>query len=161
MLIQYRMLLAILKHASPILIHSLPILIHWVDFRFSAPYRITLNRHDSSRQPRAPENPRISVANQNRVLRHPIRQPIRIEHPRLSAANQNRVLRHPCRQAIRIEHHRLSAANQNRVLREQYQIVSVFEVEVFLKKKVFDVTDFENPDFDGKFGSKWSRFEPF
>ena len=70
----YRMLLAILIHASPmliharpifidwlgfpfhILIHALTILIHWVGFRLSALYLNTLNRHDSSRQPIRIEN---------------------------------------------------------------------------------------------------------
>ena len=75
-----------LNTCIPILIHALPLLIHWLGFRLSAPYLKTLNRHDLSRQPRAPKNPRLSAANQNRLLRHPRRitslscQPIRFEH---------------------------------------------------------------------------------
>ena len=105
MLIHYRMLLPIFIQASPILIHVLPILVHWFGFRLSAGYLNALDGHKLSRQPRAPEYPRLSARNQNQVLRHPSCQPIRIEHPRFSAANQNQVLRNPTSQPIRIEHY--------------------------------------------------------
>ena len=108
MLIHYRMPLLIFIHASPILIHASAILIHWLGFRLSAPYLITLNRYDSSRQPRTPENPRLSAVNQYQLLRHPSRQPIRIEHgknPSTSSANQCRLLGNPSRRPFRVDYH--------------------------------------------------------
>ena len=92
--------------------------------RLSAPYPNTLNRHDSSRQPRTHQNRRqpirieyyvARVVSQSKSSTLGSRQPIRIEHSRLSAANQNRalsaanqnrVLSHPSRHPMRIEHPR-------------------------------------------------------
>ena len=63
--------------------------------RLSAPYLNTCITYLSTLS-------RLSVQYLNTLL---TRQPIRIENPRLSAANQNRVLGHSSRQPIRIEHY--------------------------------------------------------
>ena len=107
MLIHYRMPLPIfiyLYTCIPYLNTCIAYLNTLTRFRLSAPYLNTLNRLDSSRQPRAPENPRLSAANQNRVLRHPNRQPIRIEHGRKP---------HQIRQPIRIEYYVTRVVNQS------------------------------------------------
>ena len=113
MLIHYRILLPILKHASPILIHP-------ISFRLSAPYLTTCITYPNTlTRLSAPylntcitylnTSTRLSPPYLNTLNRHDSsRQPIRIEHPRTvgsqsessitspeSSANQNRALRHP------------------------------------------------------------------
>ena len=116
------MLLAILIHASPILIHALPILIHWLGFRLSAPYPNTLNRHDSSRQPRTHQNRRqpirieyyvARVVSQSKSRTLGSRQPIRIEYSVTRVVNQSESSTLGSRQPFRIDYYVTRVVSQS------------------------------------------------
>ena len=93
-----------------ILIHALPILLHGLGFRLSAPYLNTrifyLNTLSRLSAPCITYPYTLSRLHNLIHCRLGNQSESSItSHPRLSAANQNRVLRHPSRQPIRIEYY--------------------------------------------------------